>query len=87
LLLLVLVLLVLVLLVLVLLLLELSLHVLLLLLLVVLVLLVLVPIGLLRRLTGLRLVTADRTDRLVQQFAYSIVFRRFFQLYSRVKSL
>jgi len=79
-------LLVLVLLVLVLLLLELSLHVLLLLLLLVMVLLVLVPIGLLHRLIGLRLVMTDRTNRLIQQFAYSIVFRRFFQLYSRAKS-
>lgn len=75
---------VLVLLVFVLLLLELSLHVLLLLLLLVMVLLVLIPIGVLHRLIGLRL--EDRTNRLIQQFAYSIVFRRFFQLYSRVKS-
>jgi len=74
-------LLVLMLLVLVLLLLELSLHVLLLLLLLVMVLLVLVPIGLLHRLIGLGLVMTDRTNRLIQQFAYSIVFRRFFQLY------
>lgn len=61
---------------------------------VLLLLLVLLPVGLmlqplLLNFDCLRIAMSachDRTNRLIQQFAYSIVFGRFFQLYSRAKS-
>lgn len=61
---------------------------------VLLLLLVLLPVGLmlqplLLNLDYLRIAMSarhDRMNRLIQQFAYSIVFGRFFQLYSRAKS-